>query len=306
MPFQLPAISSRDVEFISAYASGAPIRSSAALDARIGCEVRVIDETVQKGRSFKFRGAILGVRNAGLGVVAAGSGNFPIAVGLASRRLAKPALLIVPPDAPEFKRDRARATGALIELADRSALTDRAQAEAQARGWCNLHAFESMDMIAGSYTLGLELAAAIMDAGPADDVVVVACGGGGLAAGVALALRARSLSADIHVAEPETHRRFAAACRVGAPISIEPSGVTICDALQSRKIGTMAFEILQRCNVCHCSASDAMVREASDVLERTCGIRVEPSGAMALAAVLEGLAVQGKRLWVIACGGNVP
>jgi threonine dehydratase len=266
-----------------------------------------MDETIQNGRSFKFRGAILGVRNADRGVVAAGAGNFPIAVGLAARALAKPALLIVPPDAPAFKLEQAQQTGASIKLIDRSALVECAQTEAQARAWSNLHAFESVEMIAGSYTLGLELAGAINDAGPASDVVIVACGGGGLAAGVALALRSQSIDAEIHVAEPETHRRYARAREAGTPVSIVPSGTTICDALQSRKIGAMAFEILERCDARHCSVSDALVREASDLLQQTCSVRVEPSGAVALGAALGGsIASPRKRLWVIACGGNVP
>jgi threonine dehydratase len=307
MPFQSSAISSRDIEFISAHAPRAPIRSSPALDLQFGCQVRVIDETIQNSRSFKFRGAILGVRNADSGVVAAGAGNFPIAVGLAAHALAKPALLIVPADAPAFKLDQARRTGASIKLIDRSGLVECAQAEAQARTWSNLHAFESVEMIIGSYTLGLEIAAAVNDACPASDVVIVACGGGGLAAGVALALRSQSIDAEIVVAEPETHRRYAAARETGMPVSIDPSGATICDALRSRRIGAMAFEILERCDARNCSVSDALVREATDLLQQTCGVRAEPSGAVALGAVLGGsIASPGKRLWVIACGGNVP
>jgi threonine dehydratase len=217
MPFQSSAFSSSDLEFISAHTVETPIRSSPELDAQIGCEVRVKDETIQRGGSFKFRGAILAVRNASRGVVAAGAGNFPIAVGLAAQALAKPACLIVPPDAPAFKLERARLTGATVKLTDRSRLLDCALSEAEARRWSNLHAFENVEMIAGSYTLGLEIAAAIKDSGPAFNAVIVACGGGGLAAGLALALRARSIDAEIYLAEPETHQRYARARARVAP-----------------------------------------------------------------------------------------
>ena len=96
------------------------MRSSSVLDAQIGRTIHIKDETVQHGGSFKFRGALLGTRNAERGVVAAGAGNFPIAVGLAARALGKPACLVMPSDVPAFKREQARETGAEIIFAERS------------------------------------------------------------------------------------------------------------------------------------------------------------------------------------------
>jgi len=282
------------------------MRSSSLLDAQVGRMIHIKDETVQRGGSFKFRGAVLGVRNAERGVVAAGAGNFPIAVGLAAQALNKPACLVMPSDVPDFKRDQAQKTGAEIIIAERSELTDYAQMEARTRGWRNLHAFEHIEMIAGSYTLGSEVAAAIEASGAASDAVVVACGGGGLAAGVALALRSRSIAVAVYVVEPATHQRYARARDVGMPVRIEPSGDTVCDALRSRQIGTHAFDILEQSNVRVCAVGDELVQDAIALLRRTCGIHVEPSGALAMSAVLGG--VVGKehsRVWVIACGGNV-
>lgn len=305
--FDRLSVSVDDVEFITRHAKATPMRSSSPLDARIGRTIHIKDETLQHGGSFKFRGAILGVRNAAQGVVAAGSGNFPIAVGLAARVLNKPACLIVPHDTPAFKKAQAEGTGAEVRLTERSAVADGARQEAQNRGWTNLHAFESREMITGSYTLGLEIAAAIQEKGAGSDAVIVACGGGGLASGVALALRSRSIDASIHIVEPETHPRYARARETGAPVRIDPSAGTICDALQSRQIGTLAFEILEKSNVRVCSVGDGLVQEASRLLREMCGMRVEPSGALAMGAVLGGaIGKEGDRLWVIACGGNVP
>ena len=212
----------------------------------------------------------------------------------------------MPRDAPAFKRERARETDAEIVIAERSELTAHARMEAQKRGWRNLHAFEDIEMIAGSYTLGSEVAAAIQASSAASDAVVVACGGGGLAAGVALALRSLSVSAAIYVVEPATHPRYARAREAGMPVSINPSGDTLCDALRSRQIGAHAFEILERSNVRVCAVSDAHVHDASAILHGTCGIRAEPSGALAMGAVLAGVVGQEhSRLWVVACGGNV-
>ena len=268
--------------------------------------IHLKDETVQRSGSFKFRGAVLGVRNAERGVVAAGAGNFPIAVGLAAEALNKPACLVMPSDAPAFKREQAHKTGAEIKLAERSELAEYARMEAQKRGWRNLHAFEDREMIAGSYTLGSEVADAIQASTAASDAVVVACGGGGMAAGVVLALRSRSISAAIYVVEPATHQRYARAREVGAPVRIDPSGDTVCDALRSLQIGTRAFEILEQSNVSVCAVGDEFVQGASALLQRTCGIHVEPSGALAMGAVLAGHIDRAhSRLWIIACGGNV-
>jgi threonine dehydratase len=295
-----------DLDFISRRVLETPIQSSSVLDARIGRTIHIKDETAQRSGSFKFRGAILGVRNAGQGVVAAGAGNFPIAVGLAARALNKPACLVIPDDAPAFKRAQIERTGAEIMVTERSELADSARTEAENRGWRNLHAFESMEMIAGSYTLGSEIAVAIPKNSAGSDAVVVACGGGGLAAGVALALRSRSIDAAIYVVEPETHQRYARAREIGMPVRINPTGDTICDALQSRQIGMHAFEVLEHLNVRVCAVGDRLVRKASGVLRETCGIRVEPSGALAMGAVLGGaIGRESDRLWVIACGGNI-
>jgi threonine dehydratase len=298
--------SADDLQFIACQALKTPIRSSSAMDARVGRVIHVKDETVQRSGSFKFRGAVLGVRNAERGVVAAGAGNFPIAVGLAAQALNKPACLIMPSDAPAFKRAQARKTGAEIKIAARSELADYAGMEAQKRGWRELHAFEDMEMIAGSYTLGSEVAAAIQASSTASDAVVVACGGGGLAAGVALALRSQSISVAIYVVEPATHQRYARAREAGMSVRINPTGDTLCDALRSRQVGARAFEILERSNVRVCAVGDELVHDASALLHGTCGIRVEPSGALAMGAVLGGAVPrEHSRVWIIACGGNV-
>lgn len=306
MPGSLFAPSADDLKFITHQAVKTPMRSSSVMDARVGRMIHIKDETVQRSGSFKFRGAVLGVRNAERGVVAAGAGNFPVAVGLAAQALDKPACLIMPSDAPAFKREQARKTGAEIKIAARSELAHYAATEAQKRGWRELHAFEDMEMIAGSYTLGSEVATAIQASTTASDAVVVACGGGGLAAGVALALRSQSISAAIYVVEPATHPRYARAREAGMPVRIDPTGDTLCDALRSRQVGARAFEILEQSNVHVRAVGDELVQDASVRLQETCGIRVEPSGALAMGAVLGGAVPNvHSRVWVIACGGNV-
>ncbi|MBR0837065.1 pyridoxal-phosphate dependent enzyme [Bradyrhizobium manausense] len=302
LPFN---VSEDDLEFITRRVVATPIRSSAELDARMGRTICIKDETVQHSGSFKFRGAILAVRNAVEGVVAAGAGNFPIAVGLAAQVLDKRACLIMPDDAPAFKKEQAQRTGAEIRFARRAELAESALFEAKKRNWNQLHPFESLEMIVGSYTLGLEIASAIQNNSSGSDAVVVACGGGGLATGVALALRSRTIDAPIYVAEPETHQRYARARELRKPVRISASGETICDALQSRQIGTFAFEALEKLDVRLCAVDDRLVTEASALLRRTCNMRVEPSGALTMGAALgRAIDMASDRLWVVACGGN--
>jgi threonine dehydratase len=300
-----PRLSPDDVAFVAAHAVATPLRTSPELDARTGRTILVKDETVQRGASFKYRGALLGLRHAPAGVVAAGAGNLPIAVGLAAAALGKRACLIMPEDAPAAKRARARESGAELHLVPRSELGAVAAAEAERRGWRNLHAFESAEMILGSATLGLEIADAVAREAVPLDAVVVACGGGGLASGIALGFRSRNLAMRLYVIEPATHRRLACAREAGGPVGIEPSGTTICDALRPRRIGALAYEILEDSDVRIGAVDDDMVRRSVAVLRDSCGITAEPSGALAMGAVIGGLIGESdRRLCVIACGGN--
>ena len=159
-------------------------------------------------------------------------------------------------------------------------------------------------MIAGSSTLGSGLPA-IQEAGPASDAVIVACGGGGLASGVALALRSHSIDATIYVAEPETHRRYAAARAAGAPVRIEPSGDTICDALnRARSVGrrSRSSNSLQS-DYARSATLRSAARATSVGHLQDQGRAQRRSGN---GDVLNGsIALESTRLWVIACGGNV-
>jgi threonine dehydratase len=269
-------------------------------------EIRLVDETNQHAGSFKYRGALLGVSKNPQGVVACGSGNFPIAVGLAASKLGVPATLVMPEDAPVSKRDMALESGSEVLLAPRPDFVDCAEREAKARGLPLLHPFRDSSMLVGSCSLGVELARTMKADGSSDDAVVVACGGGGLAAGISLGIRISGVANDIYVAEPESYPRLQAALSVSRPVEITPHEQTVCDALRVTEIGSLAFNLIQRIGVHTLVASDTAVVEAQIRLERETGIRAEPSGALALAAISESeLPRLYRRLWVIVCGGNV-
>lgn len=295
----------RDIEFIWSHC--APTRFvDMALGGKNSCAIRLVDETQQHAGSFKFRGAVLGASQHPGGLIACGSGNFPVAVGLAAAKLRIPAILIMPDDAPVSKRDLALKCGSEILLVPRSDFVVRAEQEAKTRKLPLLHPFRDACMLVGSCSLGEELAQAIKVGGSAEDAIVVACGGGGLAAGIALAVRISGLSNDIYVAEPKSYPRLQAAIDLSRPVEIVPLGKTICDALRATEIGSLPFQILQKMGLRTIVSSDAAVVGAQALLEREAGITAEPSGALALAAAFEHeLPIKYRRLWVVVCGGNV-
>jgi threonine dehydratase len=269
-------------------------------------KVHLIDETHQKSGSFKYRGAVLGVRNSERGVVACGSGNFPIAVGQAASSLGRSALLIMPDDAPPRKKKLAQQSGSETRFVRRAEFVQIAREEADARGWNALHPFQNPEMLLGSCTLGLEVAEAIESSGSPTDAVVVACGGGGLAAGITLGLRLKGAANAIYVVEPMTHPRLAAAYAAGRPVEISPNGQTNCDALRVTRIGNLAFDVIQNLGVSLATASDDGVLDAQSLMAEQCGVYAEPSGALALAALLESrILTNHNRVWVVVCGGNV-
>ncbi|MET3612176.1 threonine dehydratase [Rhizobium aquaticum] len=295
----------RDLRFIWSHCVPAGF-ADLAVDGDKPCQIRLVDESKQYAGSFKFRGAVLGVSKHPQGVIACGSGNFPAAVGLAASKLRTPSMLIMPDDAPVSKKDMALSSGSEVLFVPRSDYLATGEQEAKARGLPLLHPFRDALMLVGSYSLGEELARSIKAGGSEEDAIVVACGGGGLAAGVSLALRNGGLTNDIYVAEPESYPRLQAAIDVLHPVQITPREKTICDALRVTEIGLLPFQILETVGLSTIVGSDTAVVEAQARLESEAGIKAEPSGALALAAALENeLSTKYRRLWVVVCGGNV-
>ncbi len=294
-----------DIEFILNHAMPGKFSELATAGDSSGA-IGLVDETQQYAGSFKYRGAVLGVSKHPQGVVACGSGNFPIAVGLAASKLGIPAILVIPEDAPVSKRELARNSDSEVLFVPRTDFADVAERLAKARGLPLLHPFRDATMLIGSCSLGVELARTIQASGSPDDAIVVACGGGGLAAGTALGIRLSGLKNEIYVAEPKNYPRLQAAITVSHPVEITPQGQTICDALRATEIGALSFQIIEKIGVRTLLSSDNAVLEAQARLRRECDVIAEPSGALALAALFENeLPKRHSKFWVIVCGGNV-
>ncbi|MGU3576651.1 pyridoxal-phosphate dependent enzyme [Brucellaceae bacterium C25G] len=295
----------KDIEFIlnNTVSSGF---SNLVNKGRNSGDIILIDETKQHSGSFKYRGALLGVSKNLQGVVASGSGNFPIAVGHASSRLGVSAILFMPEDAPHVKKEMVLASGSQVIFKPRMDFVHQAELAAISNGLPLLHPFKDKSMLIGSCSLGIEIAHAIKTDGSPDDAVVVACGGGGLAAGTALGLRISGLKNDIYAAEPENYPSLQAALNLSYPVNVTPHGHTVCDALRVTQIGDLAFNIIQKVGIHTLSVTDEAVSEAQKYLQCETVIKAEPSGALALAAITTNKLSKGyRKLWVLVCGGNI-
>jgi threonine dehydratase len=229
-------------------------------------------------------------------------------VAAAAKLCDTPAVIVMPSDAPRPKRERTAALGAEIvsydrDREDRAAIARRIAAE---RGAVLVPPFDDPLIVAGQGTAGLEIVEDLAALGLEPNLAVVGASGGGLIAGIALAVKAKVPEAVIYAAEPEgfddTLRSFASGRRERNP---RMSG-TICDALMTDTPGALTFEINKRLVGQGVTASDDEVGRAVAYAFRELKLVVEPGGAIGLAALLAGkLDVKGKVVVGVLSGGNV-
>ena len=306
-----------DVDAAAAKLAGVALRTplvnSPVLDARLGARVFLKAETLQRTGSFKFRGAYnklssIPAERRGGGVVAYSSGNHAQGVAHAAQLLNMPAVIVMPSDAPRPKRERTAALGAEGVLYDRDKEDRAAIARdiAGKRGAVLVPPFDDPFVIAGQGTAGREICEDLEKLGLKPDVVVVGASGGGLIAGIALAVKARVPDARFYTAEPEGFDDTARSFKSGArEKNVRLSG-TICDALMTQTPGVITWEINRKLVGEGVTASDAEVGRAVAFAFRELKLVVEPGGAIGLAALLAGkLDIKGKVVVAVLSGGNV-
>ena len=290
-----------------------PLLTSAALDAMTGGRVFLKAETLQRTGSFKFRGAynrlsaIPPERRAG-GVVAYSSGNHAQGVAASARLLGMPCVIVMPSDAPRAKRERTAALGAEIVLYDRANEDREAIAEALAaeRGATLVPPYDDALIIAGQGTAGREIVDDLNALGLKPDVVVVTASGGGLTAGIALAVKARVPTAAVYTAEPQGFDDHARSFRSGQREQNAALTGTICDALMARMPGKLTFAINRSLVGGGVVASDEEVAAAVAFAFAELKLVVEPGGAVALAALMtRKIDITGKVAVAVLSGGNV-
>ncbi|GLY94159.1 serine/threonine dehydratase [Actinoplanes sp. NBRC 103695] len=261
-------------------------------------------EYAQHAGSFKTRGMFNQILAAGpippAGVVVASGGNAGLAAAYAAGRLGVPAEVFVPETAPPVKVAKlgklgARVTQVGAEYAEAAAAS---AVHAEQTGALFLHAYDDPGMVAGNGTLGLEL---LDDLG--FDTVLVAVGGGGLAAGVAAALADRPV--NVVGVEPENCPTLRGALDAGAPVDVPVGGVA-ADSLGARRIGLLPYQIMVLTGMASLLVDDPAIVEARRRLWDDYRIVVEHGTAAAYAALTSGAyrPADGERVVVLLCGAN--
>jgi threonine dehydratase len=271
-----------------------------------GTRVHAKCDNLQPIGAFKIRGAWhrltdLMPEERAAGVVAVSSGNHAQGVAWAARELGIAAAIVMPANAPRVKLDATRALGAEIILYDRAGGEDRdaiANALCDERGRTLVHAYADPWVIEGQGTMGIEMAAQL---GREPSHIIVCCGGGGLAAGLALACP----SAAIHPVEPVGWDDVARSLATGEIQRVGPNPPrTICDSIQTPSTAPINFRVLRDRASAGVTVSDAEVRAAQRFAFAKLQVVVEPGGAAALAAALAGKVPLDEWTVVTITGGN--
>jgi len=268
-----------------------PVLPSATLTDRLGAPVALKAESLQRTGSFKVRGAANKLRRLGdrcrAGVVAASAGNHAMALAHAARALGVPCHVFMPAEAPLTKVEGTRALGATVELEGQSVdeCFSLAVECAQRRGMELVHPFDDPDVVAGQGTLGLELVEDVPDLAK----VVVPVGGGGLAAGVAIAVKSRRPGVEV----------------VG--VQIERRTLTIADGIAVKHPGAVTGPLLDRWVDALVTVDEDQTAEAMALLMDRAKLVVEGAGAVSVAALLAGrtAAAPAGTTAAVLSGGNV-
>ena len=285
-----------------------PVLTSPDLDALTGLHVYVKCENLQRGGAFKIRGAsnlILSLSADQLrnGVVAFSSGNHAQATAIAAKHVNAPATIVMPEDAPRSKMEPTRAQGARIVTYNRFT-DDREAIAAEIMKETNgtlVPPYDHPMIMAGQGTAALEL----MEDSPVFDALVVCIGGGGLFAGCSTIAKDMNPSIRVFGVEPELANDTWLSLQKGERVTIAPPD-TIADGLRSPSPGKLTFPVVQKNAEQVLLVSEDEIRSTMRFLMEKLHIVVEPSGAVALAAVMHGKLPAGIRsVGVILSGGNV-
>ncbi len=277
-------------ERLAGHVSLTPIMTSETLERETGRRALLKAENLQRTGSFKIRGAVncmatLTPEQRAAGVIAASAGNHGQAVAWAARELGMHATIFMPEDAPMAKVEPTLTYGgeAVLEGAGFDEALALALERVEETGAAFVHAFEDEHVIAGQGTIGLELAEQVEELG----TVLIPVGGGGLASGIAIALRA--LRPDVRLVGVEVRR----------------DGYTIADGIAVKTPGELTMEILGRLLDDLVTVDDNEISDAITLLLERSKLLVEGAGAVGVAALLSGKAGGSGPACAVVSGGNI-
>lgn len=295
-------------ERIASIAQRTPVMTSRGFDREAGAQAFFKCENLQRGGAFKIRGAanlIFSIPKSDLprGVVAFSSGNHAQAVAIAAREIGAKATLVMPEDAPRFKMEATRAQGPVIvtynrHTDDREALGKRV---AEQTGATLIPPYDHDLIMAGQGTVAAELLEDVPDL----DALAICIGGGGLVSGCAIAAKAINPSIRVFGVEPELANDSWLSFQEGRRVGIAPPN-TIADGLRSPMPGELTFPVMRQHLESIILVTEDEIRATVRFFLLRMKILVEPSGAVAAAAVLfRKLPPNLKRIGVVISGGNV-
>ena len=289
-----------------------PVLESEELNRRAGCRVLIKAESLQHGGSFKIRGALNGLLGLGpsersAGVVTFSSGNHAQGMALAAGWLGMRATIVMPRDAPRIKRLGTERAGARVVLYDRYT-EDRESigADLAARGGAVvLPPFDHPGIIAGQGTVGLEIARFARDNGVELEALYCPCGGGGLIAGCALAVATIFPECGIFAVEPEGYAETKRSLESGRRRRVKGHPPTLCDALMAPTPGAVTFAVNRRRLAGGLEVADGQAARGVAFAAKFLKLVLEPSGAIALGALLDGAAADRECVAVVLSGANI-
>lgn len=283
-----------------------PVMTCAAIDALTGAKLFFKCENLQKVGAFKYRGATSAVQSlspevASRGVVTHSSGNHAAALALAARKRGIAAHIVMPRTAPAVKREAVAGYGGQITLCEPTLESRESTAAEIIRrtGATMIHPFDNDDVIAGQGTAAIEL----LEEVPELDMILAPVGGGGLLSGTAIAARALRPGIRVIGCEPAMADDACESFKLGRIVLARPPR-SIADGLLTNLCERTFSIIRQWVDDIALASEDTILRATRTIMQRM-KIVVEPSAAVPLAAMLDGLAVAGKRVGVIVSGGNL-
>jgi threonine dehydratase len=277
-----------------------------ALSEALGADVTLASEVGQHTGSFKFRAAYHLASNISENlVITASSGNFGAALAFACKLLGKRCIVVMPTTSASVKIAAVKSHAATVELVD-TRITPRAKrvAELAAENPTAYvaSAYDDPWVIAGNASLGRELATAT----PGFDTVIAPIGGGGLAAGVLLGLRERNSAARVVGAEPLAANDGSRSLAAGHIVSNDGEPATMADGARTVSLGKHNWAILQTGLAGIICVPEGAIADAMRLLRSHAGLRVEPTGALSLAALcIDPERFRGQRICCVVSGGNV-
>jgi threonine dehydratase len=295
---------------VNRFVDPTPILESNNLNKNIGGRIFLKAENYQPTGSFKLRGALNAISKLDedqltRGVVAYSSGNHAIGVAFAAECLGTKATLIIPKDIPQKKLERIKSFNAEIIFYDRE-LDNReeiGQKICQERDLSLIKPYDDMHTICGQGTCGLE---AVRQINTTIDAAIICAGGGGLAAGIGSYLKHALTDINIFTAEPEGWDDHKISFERKTRVSCNNNKSGICDGVLTPIPGELTFAINMQNEVSGLSVSEDLVLKAMQIAFKEFNIKLEPSGAVALACLLDNKEIfEGQNVLVTLSGGNV-